>query len=179
MLKSKRRKRKTKPTPELTPEQYQAKIGRAEELLREADLQKEVDLQQEVDLQKEADLQKADNLQKALALLEEALQGAPRDFKSCDKSALWHKIADLYVQLGDTHRATIYYRRFLKWHPDSPNYRDVLLKLIDLYWLEDNKFTQIVNLLEQLRERDANDWSSRLQLQEILPPGPILPPLLL
>ncbi len=112
-------------------------------------------------------------------MLEEALGAAPSHFKSCDKSAIWDKIADLYVQLGDFHRAAIYYRRLFRLHPDSPDYRNVVLKLIDLYWLEDDKFTQIVHLLEQLREQDANDWSARLQLHSIYTAWPNLvwPPL--
>ena len=112
-----RRKQNANPTKELTPDQYQAKIEQAEELIANGDQQK------------------------ALILLEQTLRAAPSHFKSRDKSTLWHKIADLYAQLGNFHRAAIYYRRILRWHSDSPDYRNVMLKLIDLYWLEDHKLT--------------------------------------
>lgn len=105
-------------------------------------------------------------LTEAAELLEATLKAAPHSFTYVEKSAIWEQLGDIYTDLGTLTTAGKYYRRFLRYVKDPARCRGVTLKLVDVYW-QRRKLGQIVNLLEQLRQVDSNDWRARLELHAI------------
>ena len=105
-------------------------------------------------------------LAEAAAQLESALKAAPGSFTSAEKSGVWELLGDIYAQLGTLTTAGKYYRRFLRYVRDPARRRTVALKLVEVYWQED-KFRQLLNILEQLYQADPDDWQVGLELHAI------------
>lgn len=126
----------------LSPEEFQSKVREARALYGEGELTK------------------------AATLLESTLKAAPNSFTSDEKSEIWELLGDIYVEQGTLTNAGKYYRRYLRWMREPTGRREVVRKLVEVYW-QQNKFRQVVNLLEPQCRDDAQDWQARLQLQAI------------
>jgi tetratricopeptide (TPR) repeat protein len=105
-------------------------------------------------------------LTEAATLLKATLKVAPAAFTSAEKGAVWELLGDLYAELGQWSEAGVYYRRFLRYVTEAGPRRAVALKQVEMYWQE-NKFQQVLTLLEELQHRDPTDWVVLLQLQAI------------
>lgn len=106
-------------------------------------------------------------LAEAAAVLKAALKAAPVSFSSQEKAKVWEQLGDIYAELGQWNEAGVYYRRLLRFvKQEGGRKREVALKQIELYWQE-NKFQQLLNLLEELYQADPTDWAVLLQLQAI------------
>lgn len=105
-------------------------------------------------------------LKEAVGLLAAALKAAPRSFSSAEKGEVWELLGDLHAELEQWREAGIYYRRYLRFVKEPKGSRRVGLKQVEGYWQE-NKFRQMLNLLEELSQADPADWAVLLQLQAI------------
>jgi tetratricopeptide (TPR) repeat protein len=105
-------------------------------------------------------------LKEAAALLNAALKAAPRSFSSAEKGEVWELLGDLHAELAQWREAGIYYRRYLRFVKETKGRRTVVLKQVEVYWQE-NRFRQMLNLLEEMYQADPADWAVVLQLQAI------------
>ncbi len=105
-------------------------------------------------------------LTEAATLLEATLKAAPNRFGSAEKAEIWKLLGDIYVEQGTLTNAGKYYRRYLRWVREPAGRREIVNKLAEVYW-QQNKFRQVLNLLEQQQQADGEDWQTVLQLHAI------------